>query len=147
LSDFVCPVMEGGRELSMELLLERLWLGFAWGPPSHKRIAWIGAIAGIVVLALAAVIVGAGRPLFVLAVLLVGLSEFGWAAELLPRGRIGVAAWARLTRWLCALAGAVLSIFCLLWGQTPAVWFGAVIAGTGVLLALEMAPSGPANRP
>ncbi len=131
----------------MGLLLERLWLGFAWGPPSHKRIAWIGAVAGIGVLALAAVIVGAGRPLFVLAVLLVGLSEFGWAAELLPRGQIGVAAWARLARWLCALGGTALAGLCLLWGQTPVIWFGVVIAGTGVLLALEMAPAGPANRP
>jgi len=131
----------------MGLLLGRLWLGFAWGPPSHKRIAWIGAVAGIAVLALAAVTVGAGRPLFVLAVLLVGLSELGWAAELLPRDQIGVAAWARLARWLCALAGTALGVLCLLWGQTPAIWFGGVITGTGVLLALEMAPAGPANRP
>jgi hypothetical protein len=99
------------------------------------------------VLALAAVTVGAGRPLFVLAVLLVGLSELGWAAELLPSSQIGMAAWARLARWLCAIGGTVLAFLCLLWGQTPVAWFGAVIAGTGVLLALEMAPAGPANRP
>jgi hypothetical protein len=34
------PVLE--EEKSMGLLLERFWLSFAWGPPSHKRIAWIG---------------------------------------------------------------------------------------------------------
>ena len=131
----------------MGLLVERLWSAFAWGPPSHKRIAWIGAVAGVGVLALAAVIVGAGRPLFVLAVMLVGLSELGWAAELLPRRKTSVAAWARLARWLCALGGTALAILCLLYGQAPATWFGAVIIGTGVLLALEMAPAGPANRP
>jgi hypothetical protein len=109
----MCPALE--EEKSMGVLLERFWLGFAWGPPSHKRIAWIGAVAGIAVLALAAVTVGAGRPLFVLAVLLVGLSELGWAAELLPSSQIGMAAWAPLARWLCAIGGTVLAFLCLLW--------------------------------
>ncbi len=125
----------------------QFWHGFFWGPPSHKRIAWVGALAGVGVLALAGVTVGKGRPLFVLAVALVGLAEFGWAAELLPLRRASAAGWARLARWLCAVAGTILAGLCLLWGLTQAVWFGAVIAGTGVLLALEMSPSGPANHP
>jgi hypothetical protein len=74
----------------------RFWKGFFWGAPSHRRIAWVGALAGVGVLALAGVVFGKGAPLFVLAVLLLGLAEFGWAAELLPRqprcaGRLGAA--------------------------------------------------------
>lgn len=127
--------------------MSQLWKSFFWGPPSHKRIAWAGALAGIGVLALAGVIVGRGQPLFVLAVLLVGAAEFGWAAELLPRGWTSLAGWARLARWLCAVAGTVVAVLCLVWGLTPVAWFGIVIAGTGALLALEMAPGGPANSP
>lgn len=127
--------------------MSRFWKRFFWGPPSHKRIAWIGALAGIGVLALAGIVVGKAMPLFVLAVLLVGAAEFGWVAELLPRQYANAAGWVRLARWLCAVAGMALAGLCLLWGQTPAVWFGLVIAGTGLLLALEMSPSGPANRP
>ncbi len=125
----------------------RIWKSFFWGPPSHKRIAWAGALAGVGVLALAAVVVGKAHPLFVLAVLLLGVAEFGWAAELLPRRSIAAAGWARVLRWVCAVAATILAGLCLLWGLTPAVWFGAVIAGTGVLLAFEMSPAGPANRP
>jgi hypothetical protein len=125
----------------------QFWNGFFWGPPSHKRIAWVGALAGVGVLALAAVEGGKAHPLFVLSVLLVGAAEFGWAAELLPRQQATAAGWARLARWLCAVAGMLLAGACLLLALPPAVWLGAVIAGTGLLLALEMAPSGPANRP
>jgi hypothetical protein len=125
----------------------QFWNGFFWGPPSHKRIAWVGTLAGAGVLALAGVTVGKAHPLFVLSVLLVGAAEFGWAAELLPRGQPILAGWARLARWLCAAAGMLLSGPCLLLALTPAVWLGAVFAGTGLLLALEMAPSSPANRP
>ena len=120
----------------------RFWQGFFWGPPSHKRIAWVGAPAGVGVLVVTAVIIGKVALLFVLAVLLMGLAEFGWAAELLPRRRTALAAWARLLRWLCAVAATILAGLCLFWGLTPVVWFGAVIAGTGGLLALEMAPGG-----
>ena len=126
--------------------MRRFWNGFVWGPPSHKGIAWVGAIAGIAVFALAGVVVGRAHPLFVLAVVLVGAAEFGWAAELLPRSWGTTAGWARLARWLCAVVGTIVAGVCLLWGLTPVVWFGLVIAGTGVLLALEMAPNGPANR-
>jgi hypothetical protein len=128
-------------------LIRYIQKGFFWGAPSHKRVAWVGAVAGVGVLALAAVVAGRGRPLFVLAVLLVGAAEFGWAAELLPRQYASAAGWVRLARWLCALAGTLLGAWCLLEGQAPVDWFGAVIAGTGLLLSLEMAPSGPANRP
>ena len=127
--------------------MRQFWHGFFWGPPSHKRIAWVGALAGVGVLALAGVTVGKANPLFVLSVLLVGAAEFGWAAELLPYGQAILAGWARLARWLCAVAGTVLAGLCLLLGLTPVVWLGAVFAGTGLLLALEMARSGPANRP
>jgi len=127
--------------------MRHFWGGFFWGPPSHKRIGWVGAVAGVGVLLLAGVLVGKGWPLFVAAVLLVGAAEFGWAAELLPHQWSTAAGWARLARWLCAVAGTILACLCLLRGLTPAVWFGLVIAGTGVLLALEMAPGGPANRP
>ncbi len=84
----------------------RFWKSFFWGPPSHKRIAWAGALAGVGVLALAAVVVGKAHPLFVLAVLLLGVAEFGWArrnscrADALrwPAGRdwyAGCARWPR----------------------------------------------------
>jgi hypothetical protein len=126
--------------------MRRFWSSFFWGPPSRKGIAWVGALAGIAVLALAGVVGGRAHPLFVLAVLLVGAAEFGWAAELLPRRWSAAAGWARLARWLCAAVGTIVAGACLLWGLTPAVWFGLIIAGTGVLLALEMAPNGPANR-
>lgn len=128
-------------------MIGRFWKGFFWGEPSHKRIAWVGAVAGVLVIGLAAVVADKAGPLFVLAVLLVGTAEFGWAAELVPRTQATAAGWARLTRWQCALAGTVLAGLCLLWGLTTVAWFGAVIAGTGVLLTLEMAPGGPANRP
>jgi hypothetical protein len=127
--------------------MHRFWQGFFWGSPSHKRIAWVGALAGVGVLAVAAVIAGKVSLLFEGAVLLMGLAEFGWAAELLPRKQTSAAGWARLARWVCAMAATVLAGLCLLWGLTPVVWFGVVIAATGGLLALEMAPSGPANRP
>jgi hypothetical protein len=120
---------------------------FFWGPPSHKPIAWVGAVAGVGVLALAGIVTGKAAPLFTLTVLLVGAAEFGWAAELLPRTWLRGAGVARAARWLCAVAGTALGALCLALGLTPAAWFGAVIAGTGLLLALEMAPSGPANRP
>jgi hypothetical protein len=127
--------------------MRSFFMRFFWGPPSHKPIAWVGALAGVGVLALAGVVVGKAAPLFALAVLLVGAAESGWAAELLPRPWTRAAGFVRAFRWLCAVAGTMLGAVCLALGLTPVVWFGAVIAGTGLLLAFEMAPSGPANRP
>ncbi len=120
---------------------------FFWGAPSHKPIAWIGAVAGVAVIALAGVVTAKAHPLFSLSVFCIGVAEFGWAAELLPRRLLNIAGWARLVRWLSALIGTLLAVLCLVFGLTPVVWFGAVIAGTGLLLTFEMAPSGPANRP
>lgn len=127
--------------------IARMWSGFFWGPPSHKRIAWVGALAGLGVFAFAAVIGARGWTAFALATLLVGASEFGWSIELAPVRYAQVAGWLRAVRWLCAIAGTVLGALCLLWGVTPAAWLGVVIAGTGALLVFEMAPGGPANRP
>ena len=127
--------------------MSRIQRGFFWGAPSHKPVAWVGAVAGLLVLALAGVVLPKAHPLFTLSVLFAGLAEFGWAAELLPRDATRAAGWARAARWLCALLSTLLAVICLLLNLTPAVWFGLVIAGTGLLLSLEMAPSGPANRP
>lgn len=126
--------------------VDRFWNGFFWGPPSHRRIAWVGALAGVGVLALAGVIFRHGSPLFTFAVLFVGLAEFGWAVELAPTRYARAAGWGRMARWLCAVIGTVAAGLSLLWGLAPVAWFGAVIVVTGVLLALEMAPGGPANR-
>lgn len=127
--------------------ITRIWNGFFWGAPSHKRIAWVGALAGIGVIALASFFGSKGWPLFALATLLVGASEFGWAIELAPVRFARAAGWLRAVRWLCAIIGTVLGALSLALGVTPAAWLGAVVAGTGVLLAFEMAPGGPANRP
>jgi hypothetical protein len=41
----------------------QFWRGFFWGPPSHKRIAWVGTLAGVGVLALEMSLSGpANRP-------------------------------------------------------------------------------------
>jgi hypothetical protein len=129
--------------------MAQLFGRFFWGEPSHRRIAWYGAIAGVLLLALAVEVatIGKGQPLFTLGLIFVGLAEFGWAAELLPRGSATLAGWLRAARWICALVGAVLGILALVWGIAPTWWFGGAVALGGVLLALEMAPNGPANRP
>jgi hypothetical protein len=123
--------------------------GFFWGAPSHKPIAWAGALSGLAVVALALFLfaIGHGAPLFVCALLFVGLANLGWAAELLPRGRTSVAGWARMARWGCALAGSVLMILSLAWGVSFGLAFGLIIAGAAVLQVVEFAPRGPANRP
>jgi hypothetical protein len=126
------------------------WKGFFWGEPSHKRIAWLGMLAGLGVIALAAVVQFFGKgvtPLFALAILFVGLAEFGWGIELLPRQWRSIAGWGRAARWLCALFGAGIAGVSLLSGGTPLRLFEGIILVTGVLLAIEMAPRGPANRP
>jgi hypothetical protein len=123
--------------------------GFFRGAPSHKPIAWTGAISGLLVVALALFLlaIGHGAPLFLLALLFAGLANVGWAIELLPRRLTTLAGWARVGRWVCALAGSALAILSLLWGLTFGFYFGLAIAGGALLQILEFAPYGPANRP
>jgi hypothetical protein len=127
------------------------WLrnGFFWGPPSHRSIAWIGALSGLLVVALAVYLfaLGHGAPVFLVALLLVGLANFGWAAELLPRRLVLSAAWARVARWMCALAGSALAILSVVLGVSFGLVFGLIIAGGALMQAFEFAPGGPANHP
>jgi hypothetical protein len=128
--------------------MDRIWKGFFWGPPSHKRIAWLGAAAGLVVLALPLVIAvfgTGGHPLFLLALAATGLAETGWAVELLPSQAARLAGWGRVARWLFAVAGLVLAAISLV-GQLAPPWFAGVIAVGALLLVIEMAPGGFANR-
>jgi hypothetical protein len=128
--------------------MRRLWKAFSWGPPSHKPVAWLGALAGLVVLALPLVIAVFGRgghPVFLSALLFVGLAETGWGVELLPRRFVALAAWGRAVRWLCAVIGLVLTVVSLV-AQLAPLWFAGVLAAGAFLLVIEMAPSGYANR-
>jgi hypothetical protein len=128
--------------------MRRYWKGFFWGPPSHKQIAWVGAGAGVVVLVLPFVIARfgtGGHPVFLLALLFIGLAETGWAAELAPRHVVTLAGWGRAARWLCSVIGLALAIISLL-AQLAPLWFAGVIAVTALLLVVEMAPGGFANR-
>lgn len=132
----------------MRTFTARLRKGFFWGPPSHKQIAWLGALAGLVVLALPLVIAvfgTGGRLLFLLALVFTGLAETGWAIELLPRRMVALAGWGRIARWLCAVIGLVLAAISALAPLAP-LWFAGVIAVGALLLVLEMAPGGFANR-
>jgi hypothetical protein len=129
-------------------LVRTFWKGFFWGPPSHKPVAWVGAVAGLAVLALPLVIAvfgSGGHPLFLLALLFVGLAEAGWGVELLPRHLVGLTGWGRAARFLCAVVGLVLAVISLL-AQLAPLWFVGVLALTALLLVLEMAPAGHANR-
>lgn len=124
------------------------WKGFFWGSPSHKPVAWLGASAGVVVLALPAFIAffgTGGHPLFLLALLFAGLAETGWGIELLPRRLAAPAGWGRVVRWLCAVVGVVFAILSLI-GQLAPLWFVGVILVGALLLVFEMAPGGFANR-
>ncbi len=117
--------------------MRTFWKGFFWGPPSHKRIAWHGALAGLAVLALPLIIAVFGKggyPLFLLALVFVGLAETGWGIEILPRHIVTLAGWGRVVRWLCAVIG------------LAPLWFTGVIAVGALLLVFEMAPGGYANR-
>lgn len=122
---------------------------FFWGAPSRKSIAWAGALsgAGVVALAVLLLIIGHGAPLFLVALLLLGLANLGWAAELLPAARLRAAGWARAGRWGCALVGSVLTLLTLMWGPAFGLWFGLAIAGMGLMQVFEFAPNGPANQP
>jgi hypothetical protein len=126
-----------------------LQASFFWGAPSHKPIAWAGALSGLIVVALALFLlaIGHGAPLFLGALLCVGLANLGWGAELLPRRLTSTAGWARVARWGCALAGSVLAILSLIWGLAFGLAIGLIIAGGAILQVIEFAPGGPANRP
>jgi hypothetical protein len=101
----------------------------------------------VVALALFLLVIGHGAPLFLLALLCVGLANVGWAAELLPRRLTGFAGWMRVARWGCALVGSALAILSLIWGLSFGLVFGLIIAGGAILQVVEFAPGGPANRP
>lgn len=122
---------------------------FFWGVPNRKSIAWWGAAggAGVVALAVLLMILGHGAPVFLVALLLLGLANLGWAAELLPARRLCAAGWTRAGRWGCALIGSALALLSLLLGLAFDLWFGLAIAGMGLLQVFEFAPSGPANQP
>jgi hypothetical protein len=128
--------------------MRTFWKRFFWGPPSHKPVAWIGAGAGVVVVALPAIIAvygKGGHPLFLLALLFTGLAETGWGIELLPRAWKSLAGSGRAVRWLCAAIGVTLAVLSLV-GQLAPLWFAGVTAVGAVLLVFEMAPGGFANR-
>jgi hypothetical protein len=132
----------------MSAKVNRFWSGFFWGAPSHKRVAWVGAFAGLLVVALPLVIARfgtGGHPVFLLALLFTGLAELGWAIELLPRRQATLAGWGRLVRWLCAVVGLVLGAASVV-GQLAPLWLTGVVAGSALLLVFEMAPGSFANR-
>jgi hypothetical protein len=133
----------------MSQVVRRSRLAFFWGAPSHKPIAWAGALSGLGVVALAVFLfaLGHGAPLFLRALLFLRLANVGWGAELLPREQTMLAGWARIGRWGCALIGAALAVLSLLWGFSFSPLFGGVIAVAGLLQIFEFAPGGPANRP
>lgn len=127
------------------------WLrhAFFWGAPSRKSIAWVGALSGAGVMALAILLLSIGHsaPIFLVALLLLGMANLGWGAELLPRQRLTMVGWARTARWACALLGFILAALSLLWGLAFGLWFGLTIAGMGLVQVFEFAPTGPANQP
>jgi hypothetical protein len=128
--------------------VKAIWKQFFWGPPSHKPVAWVGAAAGVMLLALPFVIAvfgTGGHPLFLAALFFVGLAETGWTTELLPRRALALAGWGRALRWLCAFIGLALAGISTLAHLAP-LWFAGVLAVGAILLVFEMAPSGYANR-
>jgi hypothetical protein len=128
--------------------MPKVWLALWRRPPSHKRIAWIGGLAGLIVLALPLVIAvwgKGGNAVFLLALVFTGLAETGWAVELLPRRWTALAGWGRAARWLCAIAGLALAAISAL-AQLAPLWFSGIIALGALLLVFEMAPGGFANR-
>jgi hypothetical protein len=132
----------------MSQLVGKFWNGFFWGSPSHKPVAWLGAGAGVLVVALPLVIAffgKGGHPLFLAALLFTGLAETGWGLELLPRRWVMLAGWGRVVRWLCAVVGLVLGAIGVVQQLAPP-WFAGVIAVGALLLVFEMAPGGFANR-
>lgn len=128
--------------------MRRFWKRFFWGAPSHKSIAWAGAVSGLGLIGFAIVmfVIGHGAPLFVAAIGFLGLANFGWGAELLPAHAATIAGWMRAGRWGGALGGSALAALSLLWGLTFGPVYGIVILGMGLLQVFEFAPGGPANR-
>jgi hypothetical protein len=97
----------------MSHVVRRSRRAFFWGAPSHKPIAWAGVLSGLGVVALAVFLftLGHGAPLFLLALLFLGLANVGWGAELLPREQTTLAGWARIGRWWgCAHRGGTGSV-------------------------------------
>jgi hypothetical protein len=129
--------------------MQRFWKRFFWGAPSHKSIAWAGALSGLGLIgfALLMLVIGHGTPLFMLAIGFLGLANFGWGAELLSANNANAVGWMRVGRWGSALVGSALAALSLLWGQTFGPVYGIVILGMGLLQVFEFAPGGPANRP
>lgn len=70
--------------------MRAFWKGFFGGLPSHKRVAWLGALALPLIIA---VFGKGGHPLFLLALVFVGLAETGWGIEILPRHMVTLAGW------------------------------------------------------
>ena len=129
--------------------MRHLWKRFFWGAPSHKSIAWAGALSGLGLVAFALFMfgIGHGAPLFMVAIVFLGLANFGWGAELLPARRANAAGWMRAGRWGSALVGSALAALSLLWSLTFGPVYGVVILAMGLIQVLEFAPGGPANRP
>lgn len=129
--------------------MRTFWKRFFWGAPSHKSIAWAGAVSGLglIVFALFMLAIGHGTPLFMVTILFLGLANAGWGAELLPASIATTAGWMRVGRWGSALVGSALAALSLFWGQTFGPVYGVVILGMGLLQVFEFAPGGPANRP
>jgi hypothetical protein len=129
--------------------MRQLWKRFFWGAPSHKSIAWAGALSGLGLIGfgLFMLAIGHGTPIFMAAIIVLGLANFGWGAELLPVRRATTAGWMRVTRWGCALVGSVLAALSLVLSLTFGPVYGIVVLGMGLLQVLEFAPGGPANKP
>jgi hypothetical protein len=98
--------------------MRRFWKRFFWGAPSHKSIAWAGAVSGLGLIgfALFMLAIGQSTPLFMVSIGFLGLANFGWGAELLPTGKTNAAGRMRVRRWGSALVGSVLAALSLLWG-------------------------------
>jgi hypothetical protein len=129
--------------------MRQVWKRFFWGAPSHKGIAWAGAVSGLGLIAFTVfmLVIGHGTPLFMAAIGFLGLANFGWGAELLPARSITAAGLMRVGRWGSALVGSVLAALSLLLSLTFGPVYGIVILAMGLLQAFEFAPGGPANKP
>jgi hypothetical protein len=129
--------------------MQTYWKRFFWGAPSHKSIAWAGALSGLglIAFALFMLAIGHGMPLFMVAIGFLGVANAGWGAELLPANSANAAGWMRVGRWGSALIGSALAALSLLLGLTFGPVYGVVILGMGLLQIFEFAPGGPANRP
>jgi hypothetical protein len=124
------------------------WQALWRRPPSQRRIAWIGTLAGLLVIALPLVIAfwgSGGSVVFLLSLLFTGFAETGWGVELFPRRWTEQAGWGRVARWLCAIIGLGLGAASVIFQLAP-LWFSGIVTIGALLLVFEMAPGGPANR-